>query len=518
MFCSKCGKTLKPDADICPYCGASVGDSRFEGNGYTAAQPRFSSGASAGDAAPYTRTTYTSMDQDDESQGDIYSRTTYRPVLKDAENKKPEEPDEEPLEPLAAPQNTFAPDGYGKPKAEEPADDSSVVIAPLKPIKKTGISPEVQQYIRRMNEQKVKKSKAAERVETGDEALDNLAAESAGADVALVADAVAPRRARIASSARSLPSWAMPAGVVACILVILGVAVYALMMNFAGGSQLEGVGYDLRKAGIDMIKTRETTAYRAELAQMFVKDYSSNPPGTTMQERLDADKAAIQALLPLENQGRMKNDELFVDTLVSIQESVATAAFAESLAQYNRTDPNAQTALAQAQAMWDEIGNAISRLEGIKEASELRGIESDVVQSVAEPTPEPTPEPDKYKTLTRDMMNNKNVGKMQKKLKELGWFNGKVDSDFGNATIIALKKFQEAAVAAGYGIRTDGVADSPTQELLYSDEAPATKGKNKVTLPSASPTLSAGAPDPTPDPNAAVGDVSNDPATAPDGT
>ena len=40
MFCSNCGKTLKPDATSCPNCGAVVGESRFDGHPYTGAQVR----------------------------------------------------------------------------------------------------------------------------------------------------------------------------------------------------------------------------------------------------------------------------------------------------------------------------------------------------------------------------------------------------------------------------------------------------------------------------------------------
>ena len=31
MFCSKCGKTLAPEAERCSYCDNVVGESRFEG-------------------------------------------------------------------------------------------------------------------------------------------------------------------------------------------------------------------------------------------------------------------------------------------------------------------------------------------------------------------------------------------------------------------------------------------------------------------------------------------------------
>ena len=45
MFCSNCGKSLKSDATICPSCGMTVGESRFDSSrGYTGAQTRLKPG------------------------------------------------------------------------------------------------------------------------------------------------------------------------------------------------------------------------------------------------------------------------------------------------------------------------------------------------------------------------------------------------------------------------------------------------------------------------------------------
>ena len=45
MFCSNCGKSLKSDALICPSCGMTVGESRFDSSrGYTGAQTRLKPG------------------------------------------------------------------------------------------------------------------------------------------------------------------------------------------------------------------------------------------------------------------------------------------------------------------------------------------------------------------------------------------------------------------------------------------------------------------------------------------
>ena len=85
MFCSRCGKTLMPDATQCPHCGTPVGESRFEGTPYTSAQAHILPDTPAGQAsAAYTRTTYTTMSSQQQAEGAVDSRTTYRPVYEEA--------------------------------------------------------------------------------------------------------------------------------------------------------------------------------------------------------------------------------------------------------------------------------------------------------------------------------------------------------------------------------------------------------------------------------------------------
>ena len=85
MFCSRCGKTLMPEDKQCPHCGTPVGESRFEGTPYTSAQPHILPDTPAGQAsAAYTRTTYTTMTDEQRQEGAVDSRTTYRPVYDEA--------------------------------------------------------------------------------------------------------------------------------------------------------------------------------------------------------------------------------------------------------------------------------------------------------------------------------------------------------------------------------------------------------------------------------------------------
>ena len=81
MFCSKCGKTIRPEDQVCPSCQAPIGDNRFGGIPYTSAQFTIAPGQTSFEPLNgYTRTSYTSMDDADQEGGAPDSRTTYRPV------------------------------------------------------------------------------------------------------------------------------------------------------------------------------------------------------------------------------------------------------------------------------------------------------------------------------------------------------------------------------------------------------------------------------------------------------
>ena len=59
------------------------------------------------------------------------------------------------------------------------------------------------------------------------------------------------------------------------------------------------------------------------------------------------------------------------------------------------------------------------------------------------------------------------VEELQKRLQELGYYNGSIDGDFGSMTEEAFKLFQKQA-----GLTVDGIAGADA-DYLYSDEAPA---------------------------------------------
>ncbi|MBQ7866874.1 MAG: peptidoglycan-binding protein [Clostridia bacterium] len=91
------------------------------------------------------------------------------------------------------------------------------------------------------------------------------------------------------------------------------------------------------------------------------------------------------------------------------------------------------------------------------------------------PTPAPTPTPG----LLKKGDDGESVKAMQQRLKELGYYNGSVDGDFGGGTEEAVRLFQSQN-----GLDVDGVAAKKTFSLLYSEDA------KQVTAT------------PTPDPNA----------------
>ena len=93
-------------------------------------------------------------------------------------------------------------------------------------------------------------------------------------------------------------------------------------------------------------------------------------------------------------------------------------------------------------------------------------------------TPTPTPmignvllvTPDPNATATPSVLKNGSAGeevtRLQQRLKDLGYYDGLVDGQFGNGTRTAVTLFQQQN-----GLAADGLAGSATLTLLYSDAA-----------------------------------------------
>ena len=178
MFCSNCGKSIRPEDVSCPHCGAVLGEDRFLGNRYTSSQVRLPvdalDRAPAGSLTAYTRTDY--MSYDNQPEDDVYSNTTYRPLLGDDEDlslqEQAQDVQPEPEEPAAEPEPEPEPAAEEPAPAEEPAeqepideleavaedvasdddDDEETSTSPLPEIKPRGISPAVQLYMQEAEE------------------------------------------------------------------------------------------------------------------------------------------------------------------------------------------------------------------------------------------------------------------------------------------------------------------------------------------------------------------------------
>ena len=90
-------------------------------------------------------------------------------------------------------------------------------------------------------------------------------------------------------------------------------------------------------------------------------------------------------------------------------------------------------------------------------------------------TPTPTP-----KSLQRGFTNSEEVRSLQKRLKELGYYKGSADGDFGPATEAAVKEFQKAN-----GLTADGKAGEKTLSKLNGNSAVSYKQAHATATPKA---------------------------------
>lgn len=80
-------------------------------------------------------------------------------------------------------------------------------------------------------------------------------------------------------------------------------------------------------------------------------------------------------------------------------------------------------------------------------------------------------------TVWKKGSSDDEVVKIQKRLAELGYYNGSIDGDFGDVTDAAFRAFQAAA-----GLTVDGIAGSD-RDVLYSDNAPSAKTETTEPAP-----------------------------------
>lgn len=199
MFCSHCGKSIHAEDVNCPHCGAALGEERFEGNMYTSAQARVPldqiEREPADETSAFTRTDY--MSYDNQPEDDLYSNTTYRPLLSEEEDVRYEEDapvyddaqedapaEEQTAEDYAENEAAYddsieeeagQPAGKANPEDEQPADAAEAASAEaeqpaqdaprpaeekyeMRELTPARISPKVQRYMRELEERKAMKS------------------------------------------------------------------------------------------------------------------------------------------------------------------------------------------------------------------------------------------------------------------------------------------------------------------------------------------------------------------------
>lgn len=526
MFCSRCGKTIRPADEICPSCQAPIGDNRFGGIPYTSAQFTIAPGQETPDShiefAPvnaYTRTTYTSMDETAHETGDADSRTTYRPVyeggsaaepvrrsMRAAMNPEPEEEEavqeeipaveEEPVysEPLSrAAQDTLdALDSELQP--DEAIDMSQFRTRPIQSSGRAGISRDVTEYIRKLESEQTRKAAGRHRraaapqpvyddyedrseddaeAYAGDYAREDYAErdersygdgyeEDYGDEDGVFEDMDDADFEDMRRYSRFAPGQIIKI-VVALVLVVALVVGGVMWIRYIRGNSssapIEGVSETLYEQGIALIKSHADSAYVNELIGLYQQGESILP----VFNRLEQDKAAIAALMPLEP---AVNDQDFINALQAIHTNISNAITMDAMASGSAggADP------AKSEGNWQIVANSIAQLEAAKEAAELTAVINGQKITVQAETPAPTATPVVYTPLQKGDKSDA-VLKLQERLYRLGYLNDDRDGAFGGKTQTALKVFQERA-----GLEATGIADSNTQTVLFSDNAPYAEG------------------------------------------
>lgn len=540
MFCSNCGKTLKPGENQCPHCGMPVSESPFSSMSYTAApppenaRPERPARQSEDGYAPVTRTTYTQMDE--REQGDVYSRTTYRAPLSEEENApqepgpaagQPGEGESAPMDGESTGQDLSSVVPLDKvyesiPDLEE--GEETAEIPPLPPVNRPGISEEVRRYMEEAEQERrhaasrpAKKrfslfglmgsdSRQQEEEAPMDADLSEAgtqsepqAQEAAGESQETQAGKAEPAAAKTAAqkikaigkktSGKKAAAGKVPVKKIVGMVVALGVILVVLIQGVrylkyvtTPRAKVPTVSVELYDNGMELIQSHVTDEYRAEIVQLYQQDTSGATATARQQQELDE----IQALLNEDQSQRLEDDALFVKALMAIQQNINNACTYDFLAASNASDTQLEDLKTQADDQWSEVQNLLKRLENATETRDLENLTTGA-NEILTATPEPTPEPEvEYTTLKRGQKNSTEVKRLQNRLYELGYFNDVRDGDFGSKTEQAVKRFQKTV-----GLKADGVATPELQQLLFADDAPVRSTASPNPSASATPEASA---------------------------
>ena len=499
MFCSKCGKTMMPEDLRCPHCGNEVGENRSAGTPYTSCQPHILPDAPAGSAAAaYTRTTYTTMPEEQQEEGAVDSRTTYRPVYDDS--SAPEEVRKEMRARIEG--GEAAAESAPRPKPEdlpedirntlsavdeelkmESVDTSELRSRPIESTGRAGISAGVETYIQDLEARQSRRAARRRRAyDDNEEAYatpveetapdyDDTAAASSGIDTeqSAVFDDIDENDFEEIRYGRTIgvKEILKVAGImiIAAALIVGGVLWFRHFREGVSSAKIEGVTESLYSDGIATIKSHADDTYINEMINLYREDGA-----LALTTRAEADSAAIDALLPEEP---AVNDSLFVSALQTIQGNIGNALLMDASEADSASDSSA--------ARWNIIKDSISQLESATTAQELTAILNGERITVAT-SPTPTPVPEKtYNTLSKGDKSDE-VLDMQNQLYMLGFLLDDRDGAFGTKTQTAVKMFQQAA-----GLEVTGIADNATLTAMFSENAPRTEYAQATSAPAAQP-------------------------------
>ncbi|MBQ6123559.1 MAG: peptidoglycan-binding protein [Clostridia bacterium] len=497
MFCSRCGKTLMPEDKQCPHCGTPVGESRFEGTPYTSAQPHILPDTPAGQAsAAYTRTTYTTMSDEQQQEGAVDSRITYRPVYDeasapkdirkdmravidggDAQEDKPLPPVEDLPEDV---QNTL--NAVDEELKMENMDTSELRTRPIESTGRAGISSEVEDYIQKL--EATQNRRAARKRRAIDDREDNYATPQE--EVVYDDTQVAPDREQsevfedIDEEEFDEIRYGRTIGVkdilrvagimvLAAALIVGGVLWFRHIRSGNNGSKIEGVTQSLYASGLEQIKANRSDTYINELVNLYRSDGV-----LALTERVTSDAAAFDGMMPEEP---AVNDALYVSALKNIESNIGNAVLMDA----TEADSVAGDSGQDSTSRWAIVDQAIAQVEAATTAQELTAVvNGERVTVAASPTPTPTPEPEvTYATLTKGDKSDA-VLELQNRLFELGFLLDDRDGAYGSKTQTAVKLFQQAA-----GLEATGIADNETQKRLYAEDAPRTEYAQATPTPAA---------------------------------
>ena len=499
MFCSRCGKTLMPEDTQCPHCGTPVGESRFEGTPYTSAQAHIMPDTPAGQvSAAYTRTTYTTMSEEQQQEGAVDSRTTYRPVydgasapedirkdmraaIENAEDDAPEEAAAAPEELSEGALNTL--NAVEEELTMESMDTSELHSRPIESTGRAGISSEVENYIQKL--EATQSRRAARRRRAYDEGEDAYATpqEDVVYDDTQVNPDIDTEQSEVFNDIEEEEFDEIRYGraigvkdilrvalimVLAAALIVGGVLWFRHIRGNQNASKIEGVTQSLYESGVATIRSHTEGTYINELVNLY-----RNNGVLGFTERITSDSSAIDALLPEEP---AVNDSLFVSALQTIQSNIGNAILMDA----TEADQTAGDSGQDSASRWQIINDSIAQVENATTAQELTAVlNGERVTVASSPTPTPEPVQQTYNTLSRGDKSDE-VLEMQNRLYMLGFLLDDRDGAFGSKTQTAVKLFQQAA-----GLEPTGIADNETLTILYSDDAPRTEYAQITPTPAA---------------------------------